>query len=107
VSDLAVRRVMGWGETATLKVFDNTGTLVTTLDASSQAWTSDSSTYDIGVLSAGEKIYFAVDGNENYVGDGIEVAWRVDASVDETTPPEDEGPVVWDSWDLSLSESGG
>ncbi|MHC4715706.1 MAG: DUF6531 domain-containing protein, partial [Planctomycetota bacterium] len=70
VSDLGVRRVDDrWGD-VTYSVFDDAGGLVAALDCDvNQIWVTDPYTYDLGELSAGDRIYFAVDRDGAYYYD--------------------------------------
>lgn len=78
VSNLAVRRVDGnANQTALFKVFNNQQVSVAQLTASSQAWTTDSGTYNIGNLTTGQKIYFTVEKNGEYWWDATEINWKI------------------------------
>jgi len=77
VSSLAIRRVVGWGSGATLKVFNQNKTEVTSLQGTTQAWTTDGTTHNLGTLQAGDKIYFAVDRDTDFIGDAMEITWKI------------------------------
>ncbi len=80
ISDLAVRRVHNQGSIVTYKVFDASKNQVATLTASNdRAWVTDEKIYELGFLSAGDRIYFGVDRgeNDNYYWDATEIAWTV------------------------------
>lgn len=80
ISNLAVRRVDSEGKKVTYKVFDASKKLIASLKASNnQAWVIDENTYDIGNLTAGDRIYFAVDKGKNdyFYWDAAEVIWTV------------------------------
>lgn len=78
VSNLGMRRIDPTsGQTAQLKLFNSSRILLTTLMATSQSWTLDSSTFNLGALNAGDKIYFAVDSDGRNWWDGIETAWTI------------------------------
>lgn len=109
VSNLATRRVLGWGGTTSFKVFNPSGTELTNIEASSQAWNTDSNTYTLNNASAGDKIYFAVDRNGDFVGDATEIAWTVTQTGDEEpTPTPSPTPTgtpaqnTWNSYDTEL-----
>ena len=80
ISDLAVRRVHNQGDTVTYKVFDASKNQVATLTASNnRAWVTDEKICELGFLSAGDRIYFAVDKgeNDNFYWDATEIVWTV------------------------------
>jgi hypothetical protein len=80
ISDLAVRRVHNQGEIVTYKVFDTLKNQIATLTASNdRAWVIDEKVYNLGFLSAGDRIYFAVDRGENdeYYWDATEIVWTI------------------------------
>jgi len=82
VSDLAARRVYKQGEISTYRVFDDSKNQITSLTASNdRAWVKDENKYELGSLSAGDRIYFSVDKGEddNYYYDATEIAWKVTA----------------------------
>ncbi len=88
VSNLASRRVMSWGEEASLKVFDQNGDLITTVITDSRTWSHDNTTYNLGFLEQGDKIYFAADNVDDIIGDGMEVTWTVRGSISPTLLPQ-------------------
>ncbi|MCK4445530.1 MAG: T9SS type A sorting domain-containing protein, partial [Candidatus Marinimicrobia bacterium] len=80
ISDLAVRRVHNQGGIVTYKVFDTSKNQVATLTASNnRAWVTDEKIYELGFLSVGDRIYFAVDKgeNDNFYWDATEIVWTV------------------------------
>jgi glucose/arabinose dehydrogenase len=79
VADLAARRVHNTGHhTSRLKLFNPAKMLVASVQANSQAWTRNTSTYNLGALTAGQKIYFAADrDNGTFAYDATEVIWTV------------------------------
>jgi hypothetical protein len=80
ISDLAVRRVHNQGSIVTYKVFDASKNQIAILTASNdRAWVKDGKIYEVGFLSASDRIYFAVDRgeNDNYYWDATEIAWTV------------------------------
>jgi len=80
VYDLAVRRVWYEGDLAGYKVFDEDENLLTHIVASTdQDWVTDSNTYNLGHLQAGDRIYFAVDREDaNYYWDATEIIWTIE-----------------------------
>ena len=63
---------------ATYKVFDEAGVLVADLAlGASTAWTVDPAVYDLGVLDAGDKLFFALDSEGSFVGDAAEINWTI------------------------------
>jgi hypothetical protein len=88
ISDLAVRRVHNQGDIVTYKVFDTSKNQIATLTASNdRAWVTDEKICDLGFLSAGDRIYFAVDKgkNDNYYWDATEIIWTVTKKEDDVT----------------------
>ena len=78
VSNLAARRVHYQGVTVSYKVFDASKTLVSSFQASNNRdWVTDENIYDIGILTAGDRIYFAVDQDGGYGWDATEIAWTI------------------------------
>jgi hypothetical protein len=80
ISDLAVRRVHNQGDIVTYKVFDQSKNQIVTLTASNdRAWVTDEKIYNLGSLSAGDWIYFAVHKgeNDNYYWDATEITWTI------------------------------
>jgi len=80
VYDLAVRRVHNEGDLAGYKVFDEGKSLLAYIVATTnQDWVTDPTTYNLGTLAAGDRIYFAVDREDaNYDWDATEVIWTVE-----------------------------
>jgi len=80
VSNLAVRRVSSDGETATLRVFNPSQSEIASLQATSnQDWVTDAGTYDLGSLTTGDNIYFAVDNDGDYGWDNAtEIIWTIE-----------------------------
>ena len=78
VSNLAVRRVSDLDDYVTLKVFNASQSQIASLQATNdQDWVTDAGTYDLGSLTAGDNIYFAVDNDGNYEWDATEIIWTV------------------------------
>jgi hypothetical protein len=78
VSNLAVRCVLSSGATATLKVFNASQSQIASLQATTnQDWVTDAGPYDLGSLTAGNSIYFAVDNDGDFAYDSTEIAWTV------------------------------
>jgi len=78
VSNLAVRRVDGnLGQTVRYRVFNNAKTQIANILSGNQAWITDTGTYNLGTLQAGDTIYFAVDRDGAYYYDATEVAWTI------------------------------
>lgn len=97
LSNLAVRRVDGnTGQTVRLKVFNAAKTQIANLQATSQAWTKDTTEYALGDLNAGDKIYFAVDRDGAFYYDATEIAWTITATSETTPPPT---ALTWNSQD--------
>jgi hypothetical protein len=80
VYDLAVRRVHNEGDLAGYRVFDSSKNLLTHIVASTnQDWVTDSNTYNLGSLQAGDRIYFATDREDaNYYWDATEIIWTIE-----------------------------
>jgi hypothetical protein len=80
VYDLAVRRVWWEGSLAGYRVFDESKSLLTHIVATTdQDWVTDPSTYNLGTLAAGDRIYFAVDREDaNYFWDATEIIWTIE-----------------------------
>jgi hypothetical protein len=80
VYDLAVRRVWWEGSLAGYKVFDDSKSLLTHIVATTdQDWVTDPTTYNLGTLAAGDRIYFAVDREDaNYFWDATEIIWTIE-----------------------------
>ena len=87
ISAIAARRVLAWGGTSTLKVYDNNGTEISSITADSQDWSIDSSTYDLGEIDAGQFLYFAVQRDGDFIGDATEIAWSITATEQIVQPP--------------------
>jgi hypothetical protein len=80
ISDLAVRRVHNQGGIVAYKVFDNSKMQIASLTAANdRTWVTDAKIYELGFLSAGVQIYFAIDKgeNDNYYWDATEIVWTV------------------------------
>ncbi len=93
VSGLAARRVYNSGATVTFLLIDPKQNQVAALTASQdQAWVTDSQTYPLGSLNAGDRIYFAVYYDGEYGWDATEVAFDVKT-----------GSTVWHSYDVMTS----
>jgi hypothetical protein len=80
VYDLAVRRVDGSGDLAGYKVFDeDKNPLAYIVATTDQDWVTDPTTYNLGTLAAGDRIYFAVDREDaNYYWDATEIIWTIE-----------------------------
>lgn len=82
--DLGVRRVFTAKGTVTYRVFDNHKNPIVALQATNdQDWVMSGERHGLGTLSAGQKIYFAVDRDGGYGSDFTEVTWTVEL----TGPP--------------------
>jgi len=79
VYDLAVRRVWWEGSLAGYRVFDESKSLLTHIVATTnQDWVTDPNTYNLGTLTAGDRIYFAVDREDDYFWDATEIIWTIE-----------------------------
>jgi hypothetical protein len=80
VYDLAVRRVHNEGDLAGYKAFDDSKSLLTHIVATTdQDWVTDPTTYNLGTLQAGDRIYFAVDREDTSYGwDATEIIWTIE-----------------------------
>ncbi len=80
VYNLAVRRVDDGGDLAGYRVFDESKSLLTHIVATTDRdWVTDPSTYNLGTLAAGDRIYFAVDREDaNYFWDATEIIWTIE-----------------------------
>jgi hypothetical protein len=78
VSNLAVRCVLSSSDSATLKVFNASQSQIAGLQATNNRdWVTDAGTYDLGSLTAGDRIYFAVDNDGDFAYDSTEITWTV------------------------------
>jgi hypothetical protein len=120
LNELSVRRLVPSGRVR-YRVFNQNKTLLTSLEAAeSSAWVKNASTYWLGWLTAGDRIYFAADRDGSFVCDATEIAWTlkawrtardagsltcsralIPASVSLTA----EGPVDWAHWGLTTATS--
>ncbi|WP_276372842.1 T9SS type A sorting domain-containing protein [Chryseolinea sp. H1M3-3] len=99
LSGLAARRVLTQSGTALYKVFDQNKVLLTTIQVTpDQDWVTDSNSYSLGTLAAGDRIYFATDREGNYAYDFTEVSWSV--AMEPTTVTQ-----TWNSYDLVMQSS--
>jgi len=81
VSDLGARRVAAGGETSRLQLFNKLGVLIASVVAGNdQAWVHSNTTYDLGTLLTGEKIYFAVGRDGDWELDATEISWEIVAT---------------------------
>ena len=48
-------------------------------EATKQHWVQDAGVYELGELSAGDRIYFAVGRNGYFFFDAAEIAWQITA----------------------------
>jgi hypothetical protein len=79
VYDLGVRRVWWEGSLAGCRVFDESKSLLTHIVATTnQDWVTDPNTYNLGTLTAGDRIYFAVDREDDYYWDATEIIWTIE-----------------------------
>ena len=93
ISDLAVRRVDNEGNTVVFLVFDAGKKQIASLGASNdQAWITDTESYSLGNLKAGDRFYFAVGRDGDYGWDATEVAFTVKT-----------GSTVWHSYDAETA----
>ena len=78
VLDLGVQKTSVIGDTLIFKVFNNNKSLIASLQASTDnVWVLDDSAYNLGNLSAGDNIYFAVDRDGTYDADFCVITWTV------------------------------
>ena len=80
LSSLAVRNVSSetFGEGVIYRVFnENQVEVATVASPSGQAWVVDNQVYDMGNLTTGDKLYFAVDRDGDYSYDATEIVWTV------------------------------
>ncbi len=111
ISNLAARRVLSWGNTTTLRVFDTDQNEIATIQATGQDWTIDTTEYELGELSEGDRIYFAVDRDGDFVGDATEVTWTVSLKESHNITPTPSpaptiiptGEFIWNSYDIEIS----
>ncbi|MEP7312887.1 MAG: PQQ-dependent sugar dehydrogenase [Pseudomonadota bacterium] len=81
VSGLAVRRVdANAGYTVRLRLFNAHGVEQVNLQSNSRAWVRSGATYNLGALTTGSYIYFAVDRDGDYYFDATEIAWQIRAT---------------------------
>jgi hypothetical protein len=68
------------GDLAGYKVFDEDKNLLAYIVATTnQDWVTDPTTYNLGTLAAGDRIYFAVDREDaNYYWDATEIIWTIE-----------------------------
>jgi lysophospholipase L1-like esterase len=87
VSGLGLRRVDGnAGQAARLRVFNAQKTQIANMQATSRTWVSNSTTYNLGSLTAGQYIYFAVDRDGEYFWDATEIIWTIKLIPSTPTP---------------------
>ncbi|WP_276372712.1 T9SS type A sorting domain-containing protein [Chryseolinea sp. H1M3-3] len=78
ISGLGVRRVSSEAGTARYRAFSPAAQPLASLVATpDQDWVLDNNSYSLGTLTAGQKIYFAVDRDGVYYFDFTEVAWKI------------------------------
>jgi hypothetical protein len=78
ISNVGVRRVSAASGTTRLKIFNDNKTIVLNLQTVSfQDWALHSGVIELGTLSPGDSIYFAIDRDANYASDFTELTWRV------------------------------
>lgn len=78
ISGLGVRRVLSNAGTARYRAYDPAKLALSALVATpDQDWVVDANTYSLGALTAGQKIYFAVDHDGVYYYDFTEVSWTI------------------------------
>jgi len=80
VYDLAVRRLHNEGDLAGERVYNSNKNLLTHIVASTNRdWVTDSASYNLGSLQAGDRIYFAVDREDaNFWWDATEIIWTIE-----------------------------
>jgi predicted esterase len=79
ISQLGVRRVSAKDNgTVRFRVFNKNKSLVANLQATAnQDWTTSTTTYSAGYLSAGERLYFATERDGSYASDFTEVTFAI------------------------------
>lgn len=79
VSNLAARKIeYALTRTSRFKVFNQKKELLANIQATDESWTTgNTSSYSLGQLQAGDKIYFALDRDGDYYWDYTEVAWSI------------------------------
>ncbi len=94
VSGLAARRVYNQGNGVTFFLFGPNQNALDSLNATSdRAWVTSDSTHDLGWLSAGDRIYFAVGRGyqDHFYWDAAEIAWTVTKEAGAAVPSGDPG----------------
>lgn len=78
VTGVAARKVEAMGGNATFKIFGPTKVLVTSIKVNpTRGWYHKSGVYPLGALVTGDRVYFALDRDEEFGYDATELAWVV------------------------------
>ncbi|MGL1936615.1 MAG: metallophosphoesterase [Fibrobacterales bacterium] len=77
ISGLGIKRVVSESGSVALVVKDSDGETVAEVTATSQNWAQDSKMYDLGALTQGASLYFAIDNVEKFNYDACEIMWTV------------------------------
>lgn len=98
VNNLGVRRVSEQGGTVEFKVYDPTQQQRSTLTglAGSQAWNRSGTGVNLGFLTAGQRIYFAVERDGDYYFDMTEVSFSVTSTTATSAASADQEVVIMD-----------
>jgi poly(3-hydroxybutyrate) depolymerase/methionine-rich copper-binding protein CopC len=93
ISNVAVRRIYyTTSGTSTLRVFDNHAVEIFSITGNNSLnWISNTTTYDLGSLNTGERIYFGIDRDANYASDFTEIAWTITMTPPNTPPAANAG----------------
>lgn len=76
VSNLGLRRLAGSGDVS-IMLADKNGDQVAAFSTTSQTWTFEGETHDLGLMTTGEQIYFAMTNVDGFAYDATEVSWTI------------------------------
>lgn len=78
VSNIGIKDILPWGATVSFKLFNGSGQQLSNVTSNGQLWVTDSNSYTLTGLTAGQKIQFAVSSDGDYVGDAAKITWKIE-----------------------------
>lgn len=74
---VGLRRVTQQGGSVTLKVIDQEGHVITSIQSNTSAWMLEQKVFDLGSLALGRKIFFSVESDDGFDYDAAEVSFSL------------------------------
>lgn len=82
IRNFGVRKVSAQGKKAQVRIHNQSGTIIHSIDLQSTEWIFTKDPVNMGSLTKGEKFYFSVHSKDDYEWDAVEISWSIESQTD-------------------------